>query len=319
MKLFLEKTDIIVDLASALDKEGESWGTESARALQSLLSIMSERGQNQPKCVFFHNLLTFFSECFILFSYGTRFFDADLRYIACLIKLLGRVEYDRRASNWEYHNELQGVKDHAEALRTLGVGRDAATSEGFEGNIGVGMRYLSKSCIGFNMFGGFKGRPDEVLTHLFSLFTSPESSFLFLQQDKKRMRQILETKEKEARVASLNLMTNELPPLSSFNEIKGVALKYDLILTDSKNNEALRRDVVGQKMLADVLKARDAFCRERDKAFLAQNSAPFRLLYYFYYSAHLYKPTPPKWKRHVGKQVMIENFSSEGEDESGEE
>ena len=36
-------------------------------------------------------------------------------------------------------------------------------TDGFEGNIGRGMQYMTKSCIGFSMFGGFKGRLDEVL------------------------------------------------------------------------------------------------------------------------------------------------------------
>jgi hypothetical protein len=80
-----------------------------------------------------------------------------------LLRLLGRPEYDRKTAQWEYFNELQGLPAHADALATeLPWGRDCLVTDGFEGNIGVGMKYMTKNCVGYNLFGGFKGRPNEV-------------------------------------------------------------------------------------------------------------------------------------------------------------
>jgi hypothetical protein len=72
--------------------------------------------------------------------------------MATLLKLLGRSEYNRRTAQWDYFQELQGLKAHTEALAEIlpQCGRDSLVTDGFEGNIGASMKYMSKNCIGLN-------------------------------------------------------------------------------------------------------------------------------------------------------------------------
>jgi hypothetical protein len=94
----------------------------------------------------------------------------------------------------------------------------------------------------------------------------------------------LREKEALARVDALNLIRSQMPPRSELSKMEAIAKKYDLVISSSGNNEAKRRDLVGQYVFKQVLGAREEFCRERNKQFLLENSAPYRLLYWFYYS-----------------------------------
>jgi hypothetical protein len=145
--------------------------------------------------------------------------------------------------------------------------------------------------------------------------------FLFkVVQEKRMFRWQLNEKEATARAEALHLIGSEMPPKCELSKMEAVANKYHLEVPSSGTNEVKRRDLVGQFVLSKVLTTRELFCRERDKQFLIENSAPYRLLYWFYYSADLAKKSPPKFEKHQGQEVTIEveNFS-EADDEVGQE
>lgn len=124
------------------------------------------------------------------------------------------------------------------------------------------------------------------------------------------MRAALEKLEKDARKNTLDLMNKILPPHSSEKALERVASLYDLELPKSGQNEARRRSLVGQRILSEILKARETWCRERSKDFVIENSSPFRVLYWFYYMADLYVPEAAPGEKHKGKLVTVEEDGS---------